>query len=204
MDYLTKDETLGLFEAAKAKGPRELLLCHLLVFHGLRISEALTLTVDQVRSGFLSVQRLKGSGHSRQPLHKHEDELLDETRSLAAYLAVRGDADGSRVLLISRKGSGLTRQQGHKLFRDIALQAGIEEGRANPRVGKHTCASLLLRSGATLPFLQRYLAHKDAKSTMAYLGVSESEANKEAGATFAKVFATPATISVVPSATAAA
>ena len=197
MDYLTKDETIKLFEVAQSKGPRELLLCHLLVFHGLRITEALTLTVDQVRNGFLSVQRLKGSGHSRQPLMKHENPLLDETRSLAAYLQTRGDADGSRILLISRKGSGLTRQQGHRIFRDIALEAGIEEGRANPRVGKHTCASLLLRSGATLPFLQRYLAHRDAKSTMAYLGVSESEANKEASSTFARVFAQPARIAVV-------
>ncbi len=146
--------------------------------HALRASEIAMLTVEDVRNGRIRCNRGKGSQNTVEELREHQHALLNEKLVLAAWLRERGDGDGSVFLFTSRKGSRLTRQQVYRLFRKAAELAGIEEGRLNPHVLKHSYASHLLRNGADLAFVQKALGHAHISSTVRYTHVTTSEAQK--------------------------
>jgi integrase/recombinase XerD len=158
--------------------------------HALRASEIASLTVEDIRNGRIRCNRGKGSQNTVEELREHQQPLLNEKLVLAAWLRERGDGDGSMFLFTSRKGSRLTRQQVYRLFRHCAELAGIEEGRLNPHVLKHSYASHLLRNGADLAFVQKALGHAHISSTVRYTHVSTSEAQVVSNRILGNVFAT--------------
>lgn len=189
MNYLKPAEILKVMEAARAAGRREHLMVLLGYKHGLRASEIARLTLDDVKGGKIDVRRLKGSKRTVQPLMSHDNPLLDEPTVLDAWLTERGDADGSQFVFTGRKGSAIGRIQIWKLFNDIAAKAGIEEGRRNPHILKHSLASNLLRGGASVAYVQIALGHADAKNTMRYMNVTDEEAGIETAKTMDAIFA---------------
>jgi integrase/recombinase XerD len=190
MEYLKPTELLKVLEYARQSGPREHAMFLLGYAHALRASEIASLTVDDVRSGRIRCNRGKGSQNTVEELREHQNPLLNEKLVLAACLRERGDGDGSCFLFTSRKGSRLTRQQVYRLFRRCAELAGIEEGRLNPHVLKHSYASHLLRNGADLAFVQKALGHAHISSTVRYTHVTTSEAQNVSNRILGNVFAT--------------
>jgi integrase/recombinase XerD len=188
-DYLTKDELLRVLCAAKEHGPREHAMFLLGYIHALRVSEIAALTLDNICGAKVDVRRLKGSLHTVQPQHRDTNPLLDEPSVLATWLNARGDADGSRFLFTSRQGSGLTRRQIYNLFESVCIRAGIEAGRRNPHILKHSLIAHLLRAGASVAYLQIAAGHKDPKSTLSYTHVSDAEASEMVAAKLSQVFA---------------
>jgi integrase/recombinase XerD len=189
MEYLKPIELLKVLQHAQNQGPREHAMFLLGYAHGLRASEIAALTVDDVRNGRIRCNRGKGSQHTVEELREHKNELLNERLVLAAWLRSRGDGDGSIFLFTSRKGSRLTRQQVYRLFRHCAELAGLEAGRFNPHVLKHSYASHLLRNGADLAFVQRSLGHAHISSTTRYTHVTTSEAQSVSNRILGNVFA---------------
>lgn len=189
LPYLTPDEVLKIMTVAAERGPREHAMFLLAYRHGLRASEIVNLRLSDINGGKLDIRRLKGSLHTIQPLMAHANPLLDEQAVLAAWLDARGDGDGSLMLFTSRQGSAVKRRQVYNLFHDIAEAAGIEEGRRNPHILKHSLASNLLRGGASVAFVQIALGHKDAKNTMRYMNVTDNEAATVSAQTMDKIFA---------------
>ena len=189
MQYLQTDELLRVMGEAKKAGAREHCMFLLAYRHGLRATEISRLTVADVRGGNINVRRLKGSLHTVQALQTHANQLLDEKRSLAAWLTERGDADGSAILFTSRQGSGLSRRQVYNLFNDIAFRAGIEAGRRNPHILKHSLASHLIRHGANVAYVQQALGHADPKSTLSYTHITQTEASAVVSNVMNAVFA---------------
>lgn len=189
MEYLTKDELLCVLARAKEQGSREHAMFLLSYRHGLRASEVAALTLNDVRGGRIDVRRCKGSLHTTQRLAPHTNPLLDEPSVLKAWLRERGEADGSRFLFTSRQGSGLTRRQVYNLFEAVAIRSGIEAGRRNPHILKHSLAAHLIRAGAGVAFVQRALGHADPKSTLGYCHISDDEADVVSDQTLGKVFA---------------
>ncbi len=139
-----------------------------------------------MRNGKISCSRGKKTEHTVEELCEHDNPLLNEKAVLAAWLR---DADGSVMLFTSRLGSGMTHQQVYNLFSGAAFRAGIERGRRNPHILKHSHASHLLRNGADLAYVQKALGHKHIGSTTRYTPVSVQEAqavsDKILGALFA-------------------
>jgi len=189
MQYLETNELLSVLGEANKLGAREALMFCLAYRHGLRASEIARLTLDDVQHGQINIVRLKGSNHTVQPLYSHAIPALDEISLLAQYLRVRGDADGSRILFISRQGSGLSRQQIYNLFADCAFAAGIGPGRRNVHILKHSLASHLIRNGASVAYVQQLLGHKDAKSTLCYTHITQKEAAVVANKVMGSIFA---------------
>ena len=189
MEYLKPNELLKVLQRARDCGPREHAMFLLTYAHALRASEIAALTVADVRNGRIKCNRGKGSQHSVEELREHENELLNEKFAVAAWLRERGDGDGSMFLFTSRKGSRLSRQQVYRLFRHCAELAGIEEGRFNPHVLKHSYASHLLRNGADLAFVQKALGHTQISSTVRYTHVTTTEAQIVSNRILANVFA---------------
>lgn len=191
MEYLSPAELVKLLGIAEARSPREHCMFLLGYAHGLRASEIASLTLDDVRNGRIRCNRAKGSQSTIEELRDNRNELLDEKLVLAAWLRERGEADGSVFLFTSRQGSRLSRRQVFNVFRKTAELAGIESGRTNPHVLKHSYASHLLRNGADLAFVQKALGHAHISSTTRYTHVTTSEAqvvsNRVLGSVFANV-----------------
>ena len=189
-DYLNAQQMLSILQVARDEyGPREHAMFLLAFRHGLRATEIANITLADVRNGQIDVRRLKDSLHTVQPLQSHPNPLLDEPTVLAAWLDARGDADGSVFLFTSRQGSALSRRQIYRLFEAIAICAGIPAGLRNPHQCKHALASLLIRSGVSLAYVQQALGHKHISSTVRYTHISQSEAAVKVGNVMAQAFA---------------
>lgn len=129
MEHLTKDELHNLLTVARAASEHDYVMILTAYAHGLRASEVCGLTAEQVRNGFLSVQRLKGSLHTVQPLVHSDDPLLDERAALTAWM----QGKTGRLFSIGRKMFCV-------LFQKYVALAGIPAHKQHPHSLKHSVA----------------------------------------------------------------
>lgn len=141
-----------------------------------------------LKAGFISIRRLKGSLHTVQPLYQHRGQpLLDETTALRAYLRKRV-ADGSDFLFTSQQGGLLDRSQFFRRFQMIAEAAGLPLEKRHPHVLKHSLASHLIAGNVNLASVRQALGHRSISSTMAYIGTTDVQAGEAARAALMGLF----------------
>jgi site-specific recombinase XerD len=172
MTFLTTDEILAVLREAKARSARDHAAILMTYRHGMRASEVcgLRLTHLDMRNGQVEINRCKGSLRTVQPLAEHKGNnraLFDEVRVLKTYLAERVE-DGSGFLFLSQKGSALSTTQFYRLFRDIALAAGIAPAKAHPHSLKHSRCTNLIANGVNLMEVRQLVGHKSIGSTVQY------------------------------------
>lgn len=164
MQYLTQLELKALLAAIPQQ--RHKLMVLVSYWHGLRATETISLTGRQIRGGYISVQRLKGSKKTVQPWVKHEDPDLDEAALLGDLAKTLGSDE--RLFPISRFGF-------YQLMRRAGERAGLPPHKRHPHVLKHTCAMVAIEGG--IHHTRQYLGHKSLSSTGAYLQVSDEQAS---------------------------
>jgi site-specific recombinase XerD len=177
MTILTPQEMLDLLKAARKRSVRDWAMILLAYRHGLRASEVcgLKLADLDLKSGSISIRRLKGSLHTVQPLYQHRGQpLLDEQAAVKAWLRKRVD-DGSEYLFTSQKGGRLSRIQFFRSFQKVAESAGLAIDKRHPHVLKHSLASHLVSGNANLALIRQALGHRSISSTMAYIGTSDAQ-----------------------------
>lgn len=169
MQALSRAELLALLGAANAHSKRDWLMILVAFNHGLRASEVIALTPDNVQDGFLTVQRLKGSNRTTQPLIESEEPLLNERLELLAHM--RGMASNQRLFKISRV-------QFWRVVQRHAEQAGLPAHQRHPHMLKHSIAMQTIKS-AGIENVRVWLGHKNMGSTGEYLKPSEEMATGE-------------------------
>jgi integrase len=153
MKHLTGEQIADLIEAAGTD--RNKLLFRLLYEHGLRISEALSLTRAHVRRGYLQIKGKKKG--------KRADEKVDVV-TLALFEAV------TKNLLPNTLIFPFSRQWASSLFHRACERAGITlQLRQGVHSLRHSLAHHMLDSGASLPVVQKALRHRSIGSTGVYL-----------------------------------
>ena len=190
MQNLEPTELLAVLRAAKAKGSRIWAMTLLAYRHGMRASEVCNLRVSDVdlRNGNIVIERLKGSLRTTQSLNEHRGEpLLNEQKALKEWLKERA-IDGSDFLFTSQKGGRLDRTQFFRLFRAIAIEAGLPSGKQHPHVLKHSLARHLVSANVNLAFVKQQLGHKAIGSTMRYVTTSDAQVSKSAAAAMMTIF----------------
>jgi integrase/recombinase XerD len=151
-------------------GVRDQAMLELLYATGLRVSELITLQMQQInfQGNFLTVKG-KGSKVRAVPFGQWaRQKLLDYVKGARLRLS-KGRA--SAFLFINRSGRPLTRQGFWKLIRGHALTAGIEK-RVTPHTLRHSFATHLLEGGADLRSVQSMLGHADISTTQIYTHVN--------------------------------
>lgn len=164
---LTRQELHDLLEATRLRSQRDWLIMLVAYWHGLRISEILGLTPEWVKDGYLTVQRLKGSLKTVQPLVASEDPLFNESSALPAYLA--SVPAGTRAFPV-------TRQYFWRVFRRYAAGVGIAAHKCHPHVLKHSIAMQSIKT-AGIENVRQHLGHRSMSSTGEYLKVSDDQAS---------------------------
>ncbi len=166
--YLELNEMLAVLSEAKKASARMTLL-----------------KLSDVEGGYCDVQRLKGSERTRQQITSDSNPLLDVKATLAACLREREDT-GSMFLFTSRLGSGMTRRAIYNVFEDAAFRAGIDAGRRNIHICKHSLAVNLRKRGVPVDVVQKALGHARPETTIKfYYHTSQDETTAAIGKAFA-------------------
>lgn len=144
-------------------GIRDLALVTLLLDTGLRISEALNLTYDDVDlvQGFI---RVIGKRQRERMVPIGQNTLVILTRYLAKRLKIRT----GNWLFITTLGQKLSRREAHKIITTWAKRAGIEGVRVSPHSLRFTFVRKWLQSGGDSIVLQRILGHTSPVTTSYY------------------------------------
>ena len=165
--------------------------CEILVArHGLRASEICGLKLADVdlKNFAVTIERLKGSLKTVQPLSEHRGQpLLDEVKALKACLAERVE-DGSGYLFLSQKGGALGRTQFFRTFQSITEAVGLPAEKRHPHVLKHSLTSHLVAGNVNLALVRQALGHRSINSTMRYVGTSDGQAAEAAQTALMRLF----------------
>ena len=177
--HLTTLEVDRLLAATKENlrtGLRDRCLILLMFRHGLRVTEACAMRMDQVdlESKILQVQRLKGGLSTTQPLR------TEEIRLLKSWMAERerwlrqwrksggaGAALDSQALFLSTRGTALSRKTFWALLRRYGEAAGLALP-PHPHMLRHACGFALADQGADTRLIQDYLGHRNIQHTVRY------------------------------------
>jgi integrase/recombinase XerD len=166
---LSKDQARALLGAARANGPRSHALVSLLLFTGLRLSEALNAnTTDYGHDSghrVLTVQR-KGGTYAKVAVPAPAVEALD------AYLGTTGQelvtaVDSGRPIFTTVTGKRWAASEAFRTVQRLAHAAGIK-GEISPHSLRHTFATIALDSGTALHDLQDSMGHADPRTTRRY------------------------------------
>jgi integrase/recombinase XerD len=151
-------------------GVRDRAMLELLYATGLRVTELITLQMQQIdfEGDFLTVKG-KGSKMRAVPFGKWAREKLVSYVKDTRPRLLKGKS--SAFVFINRSGRHLTRQGFWKLIRGYALAAGIDK-RVTPHTLRHSFATHLLEGGADLRSVQSMLGHADISTTQIYTHVN--------------------------------
>jgi integrase/recombinase XerD len=152
---------------------RDRALLELMYATGMRVSEIVDLTLEQINLK-LGYVRCIGKGRRERivPVGRCAIEAVEEYME---YLRPRLLADGAEsALFLSRTGRPLDRTNMWRLVRKYAKLAGIEKP-LSPHTLRHCFATHLLAGGADLRIVQELLGHADVTTTQVYTHVDAAQ-----------------------------
>jgi integrase/recombinase XerD len=156
-----------------AAGLRDRAMLELLYATGLRVSELVSLGVNQVDlESRVVLARGKGSRERLVPVGVPAVEALRAWLARPRERMLKGRR--SRDLFVTPRGGRMTRQGFWKLIARYARAAGIRT-RVSPHGLRHSFATHLLAGGADLRAVQAMLGHADVSTTQIYTHVDRSQ-----------------------------
>ncbi len=170
---LTEREVEALLDAPDAEealGMRDRTMLELLYATGLRVSELVGLTLDQI-SLQQGVLRVTGKGCKQRlvPFGENASDWLVRYLKGARPLILGNHV--SDAVFATARGGPMTRQAFWQLIKRYARQAGIR-CEPSPHTLRHAFATHLLNHGADLRVVQMLLGHSDISTTQIYTHVA--------------------------------
>jgi type 1 fimbriae regulatory protein FimB len=174
--HLTGLEVGKLIAATKGSRneARDRCLLVLMFRHGLRVSEACRLKLDQVdtKGRVLHVMRLKHGLSTSQPLRG------DELKAIGAWLKQRARMQPTgKTFFVSEQRKPL-----HRSTVNFALKAYSEAAAlpfsAHPHMLRHACGFALADQGADTRLIQDYLGHRNIQHTVRYTAANPARFEK--------------------------
>ena len=170
---LTEDEVENLLNApdtAPATGVRDKAMLELLYATGLRVTELVSLTIQQVnlRQG---VVRVTGKGNKERlvPMGEEANAWIERYLS-SARSEILGNAI-TDAMFPSNRGKAMTRQTFWHMVKRYAVVAESKKT-LSPHVLRHAFATHLINHGADLRVVQMLLGHSDISTTQIYTHVA--------------------------------
>ncbi|HEY8137026.1 MAG TPA: tyrosine-type recombinase/integrase [Methylocystis sp.] len=178
IDHLTKEEVQAVLAAPDPRslgGTRDRAMLHLTYAAGLRVSELLSLRIDDFPQPSLATVKILGKGRRERVL-----PLWRETQTvLRAWLAVRPSGQAPELFL-NRNGGRMSRDGfAHRLALHVAAatrtQPSLADKHVTPHVLRHSCAMHTLAATGDIRKVALWLGHASIQSTEAYLRADPAE-----------------------------
>lgn len=173
---LSEEEVEKLLQAPntdKPIGMRDRVLLELVYATGLRVSELVKLTLQQIDMQ-LGLVRILGKGGKERIVPVGEEALdwLQKYINRDRKTLLEGKAVTDYVFVTTR-GGGMTRQAFWHIIKNYALAAGIHIN-ISPHTLRHAFATHLLNNGADLRSVQALLGHSDLSTTQIYTHLAKA------------------------------
>jgi site-specific recombinase XerD len=172
IDYLSREEIEAVIAAPDLStwhGRRDRALLVLALQTGLRVSELINLSCEDIMLGTGAHVRCMGKGRKERatPIRK------DSTKVLRNWLAERSGADHDPVF-ISNRGARLSRDAVEQLVRRHVIVASIRcpslrKKHVTPHVLRHSVAMQLLQNGVDRTVIALWLGHESVETTQMYI-----------------------------------
>lgn len=175
-DSLSEKDMDNLLQAPDVEtdyGLRDRCMLELMYSSGLRVSELVSLELNQINHN-LGLVRLTGKGNKERVIPVGEEALywlkkyLNHSRSMLVKPQVHCNA-----LFLSSRGSAITRQAFWQHIKKYLIIAGIKTS-FSPHSLRHAFATHLLNHGADLRTVQMLLGHSDLSTTQIYTHIAQA------------------------------
>lgn len=174
--YPRSEEYNQLLSLAGAK-PRDYAMLQVFLQTGVRVSELVNLTLDDIdlAGRMLTVRGGKGMADREIELEKRA------CAALKTWLAAR-PRSFSDHLFLNYKGEPLSERSVRRLVADYTAHAGLAK-KVSPHTLRRTFATAKHRRGVPLRQVQEWLGHKNVNTTQIYVQVERQDAHKVMEAT---------------------
>jgi integrase/recombinase XerD len=154
-----------------AKALRDRALLELLYATGLRVTELVSLDIDDVNlaSATLRVVRPRDKSQRTVPIHERAIEPLREYLEKGRLRLLRVPEEPA--LFLNHRGNRLTRQGLWLIVKHYVREVGITED-VTPHTLRHTFAAHLVEQKAELEYVQEVLGHANISTTQVYTQVN--------------------------------
>src|SRR5262245_35469302 len=178
IDYLTRDELLAVLNAPNHRtrsGLRDRAILHLAFAAGLRVSELISIRVDELDRRKLDTIHIMGKGRRERVL-----PLWAETKEvLRSWLAVRPPS-ADPELFLNASGKAMSRFGfAYIVSKHVKTAArhkpSLLKKRISPHALRHTCAMNTLQATRDIRKVSLWLGHATLQSTEVYLRADPTE-----------------------------
>lgn len=159
--------TIDNAQSGRKCDTRNKLILKLIVYTGIRVSEALNLRVkDILPSGECYLIQIRGKGNKPRVVmirQSHIQSLLSTWLKQRSSFSPKDD-----LLFCNTKGGALTQSYIYKSVENILLQAGIRKEKNGAHMLRHSFATLLYQKKHDLVMVQEALGHADLNTSRIY------------------------------------
>ena len=152
-------------KSSATEAERDRAMLELLYASGMRVSELVSLNLEDVRDdGYVCCF---GKGHKERliPIHQRAALAVEEYIKDARSRLTQNDEE--KALFLNRRGDRLTRQGFWQILKGYAKSAGLEAD-ITPHTLRHSFATHMLSGGADLRSVQELLGHANISTTQIY------------------------------------
>lgn len=162
-EYLAEDEVEKLVKVIRKKSrnpDRDECLVWMMFQHGLRVSEIVNITWDQInfKTGMLHVNRLKGSIDGVHPITGKVMRLLRKLEK---------QKNKQRYVFISERKAVMDHQAVYRMLRRMEKEAELGFP-LHPHMLRHSCGYYLANKGTDTRTIQQYMGHAHIANTVRY------------------------------------
>lgn len=173
---ISEQQVTALLNAPDPSNPvefRDKAILELLYATGLRVSELVGLTLDNINLE-MGVVRVIGKGNKERivPMGEYACHWLREFINYARPLLLKGQT--SDMLFPSKINQSMTRQTFWHRIKHYAILAEINQSQLSPHVLRHAFATHLVNHGADLRVVQMLLGHSDLSTTQIYTHIAKT------------------------------
>ena len=157
------------------KALRDRALLELLYATGLRVTELVSLNVDDINlaSATVRVVRPKDKRERQVPVHQRAIEPLEDYLERGRMQLLRDPEESA--LFLNHRGKRLTRQGLWLIVKHYVREVGIVQD-VTPHTLRHTFAAHLVDRKADLEYVQELLGHANISTTQVYAQVGQDQA----------------------------
>lgn len=173
--YLTEEQVGHLLNSPCIDEPLELrdkAMLELLYATGLRVTELVSLTMDNINLS-QGVVRVIGKGNKERivPMGEEAAHWVNQFVLYGRPILLNGQS--SDVVFPSKRAVQMTRQTFWHRIKHYAILAEIDSDSLSPHVLRHAFATHLVNHGADLRVVQMLLGHSDLSTTQIYTHVAK-------------------------------